>query len=315
MNHLNELSRVCVRAYDVNTLYMHLLATLRKGLKSSPRGMPITETLAAQVILDDPARCLVTLPERLLNYRFAIAEWLWIASGDNRVESIAPYCNEIKKYSDNGETFFGAYGPRWRPQVERVIELLKSDPDSRQAVVETWRDNSQWLSWVESNAEEGRQRWLAVTKDVPCTLTTQYLIRDEQLVTLVNMRSWDAWLGLPYDVFNFSMLGSMVAAELDIAQGPLCVTAGSLHLYDRDREKVDSLITKCSMYGASSLVSEPVPPADRLIIGSEMYAREGAARSGSVSETIGEPWISYYSIMAGLEPPNQVLARITRKSQ
>lgn len=311
MNHLNELSRVCIRDNDVNTLYVNVLSTLRNGLKSSPRGMPITETLAAQVVLDDPTRCLVTLPERLLNYRFAVAEWLWIASGDNRVESIAPYCNEIKKYSDDGETFFGAYGPRWRPQVERVIGLLKSDPDSRQAVVSTWINNT-WLRWVESNAEEGRERWLPITKDVPCTLTTQYLIRDEQLVTLVNMRSWDAWLGFPYDMFNFSMLGSMVAAELGIAQGPVCVTAGSLHLYDRDREKVNNLITK---YSATNLVSEPVPPADRLPNTDIMHFDEIEAREGAVLPSLHEPWASYYSIMAGLEPPNQVLARITRKQR
>jgi thymidylate synthase len=291
---------------------MYVLATLRSGLKSSPRGMPITETLAAQVVLDDPTRCLVSLPERLLNYRFAVAEWLWIASGDNRVESIAPYCNEIKKYSDNGETFFGAYGPRWRPQVERAIGLLKSDPDSRQAVVETWRENSEWLKWIESNAEEGRERWLAVTKDVPCTLTTQYLIRDEQLVTLVNMRSWDAWLGFPYDMFNFSMLGSMVAAELGIVQGPVCVTAGSLHLYDRDREKANNLITKYSVQSAASQVSEPVLPAVCLPDCEGMRSCESQVRIGAVPNA-PEPWVSYYSVMVGQEPPNQVLARITRK--
>lgn len=302
-----EVARVCLRSNDINTLYIWALKALTHGLYSAPRGMPITETLAPQIILEDPRSCLVTIPKRKLNHRFAIAEWLWIASGSDSVESIAPYCAEIKNYSDNGNDFFGAYGPRWRPQVERVIELLRSDPDSRQGIVSTWRNNDEWLKWIESNVT------LSITKDVPCTLTTQYVIREGELVTLVNMRSWDAWLGFPYDMFNFSMLGSIVAAELNVKQGPVCVTAGSLHLYDRDKAKAEELI-EYQRHSPFTWEAPKMPAADCLPAVGLMRWREIMARQGILYKQLAEPWKSYYSVLAQLEP-HRLIDLITPKSR
>jgi thymidylate synthase len=53
------------------------------------------------------------------------------------------------------------------------------------------------------------------------------------------MRSSDVWLGWPYDVFNFSMVGASVVLALrlhpkfeGLQLGELYLTAGSQHLYE-----------------------------------------------------------------------------------
>lgn len=287
-----------VRHTNINSLYIDVLKWLMADteevgtIRSSPRGMPIVETLGAVVSLEDPLRCAISLPLRKLNYHFMVAEWWWICSGDDRVESIAPYCDEIKKFSDDGKTFFGAYGPRWRDQVERVIALLKTDRDSRQAVVSTWRTNDLWARWME--AFVGGERWAAWTKDVPCTLTMQYLIRDGMLNTIVTMRSWDAWLGLPYDLFNFCMLASCVAAELSVYPGTVTVQAGSLHLYDRNREAAQKLIDSGPHYTHSPPL---VPVPTQLIDVQSMRALEGGARAGHIGTT-REPWVRFMEVLA-----------------
>ena len=120
--------------------------------------------------------------------------------------------------SDDGETFFGAYGPKIVAQLDYVVAKLLEDQDTRQAGLTIWRENP------------------PATKDVPCTVAAFFNIRNGQLNAHVFMRSSDVWLGVPYDVFNFSMLAHLVCAHLNkrglrVAPGHLFLTAASSHLY------------------------------------------------------------------------------------
>jgi thymidylate synthase len=150
------------------------------------------------------------------------AEAFWILSGDDRVESISQFNARIAEFSDDGKTFFGAYGPKIMTQLPYVVAKLREDDLSRQAVLTIWRECP------------------PPTKDVPCTVAISFTLRDGKLNTHVFMRSSDLWLGLPYDVFNFSMLGHLVCANLnsqtadpDVAEpGTLHLTAVSSHLYE-----------------------------------------------------------------------------------
>jgi thymidylate synthase len=154
------------------------------------------------------------------------AEAYWILSGDDRVETIAPYSARIKDFSDDGVRFFGAYGPKIVAQLPYVVEKLLTDPRSRQAGLTIWR---------ESPPE---------TKDVPCTVAVFFAIRNGKLNAHVFMRSSDVWLGVPYDVFNFSMLSHLVCGLLNeqfdlgdqVSPGKLYLTAASSHLYAENWE-------------------------------------------------------------------------------
>jgi len=76
------------------------------------------------------------------------------------------------------------------------------------------------------------------SKDVPCTLSLQLLIRDRRLHMVVNMRSNDVVWGLPHDVFSFTCLQEVLMLELREAGVPVDDLgayhhhAGSLHVYD-----------------------------------------------------------------------------------
>jgi thymidylate synthase len=66
-----------------------------------------------------------------------------------------------------------------------------------------------------------------------------FKIRDDKLHLSVFMRSSDVWLGLPYDIFAFSMVAYLMVVELrsaypKLAPGCLWITAASSHLYARD---------------------------------------------------------------------------------
>ena len=214
---------------------------MEEGHVVAPRGKATREMpqYTIQVAMNKP---VLTVPSRKLNYAFMAAEAYWILTGDNRVSSIAPYNQRIAQFSDDGETFFGAYGPKIRSQLEYVVRKLTEDRDTRQAGLTLWRENP------------------PPTKDVPCTVAMWFQIRGSELNCHVFMRSSDMWLGIPYDVFNFSMVAYYVCSLLNSAQpwlspGTLFLTAASSHLY---MENVDAAI-EC--VNRQDILPQPYAPA------------------------------------------------------
>lgn len=216
---------------NTNIAYAMLLGNLiHQPQVVSPRGMPIRELLAFQSIVDMSAP-RVTMAERKILEKFQFGEAAWILSGDNRVSTIGPYAKKISGFSDDGQRFFGAYGPKIIDQMSYVAQKIAQDVDTRQAVINIWRENP------------------GLTKDVPCTLSLQFLVRRGALNCVATMRSSDAWLGWPYDVFNFSMVSWAVCMhvhaikpELTLVPGVLFLTAGSQHLYERDVEAAKGVL-------------------------------------------------------------------------
>jgi thymidylate synthase len=216
----------------------------RRGVNVNPRGRQTLE-LPHKTIEVHMLRPVLVVPERKLSTKFLAGEAHWILSGDDRVETIAPYNNRIANYSDDGIRFFGAYGPKIHDQMDYVVDTLAKDQSSRQGVITIWRENP------------------PETKDVPCTVAMVFSLRADgydglNLNTHVFMRSSDAWLGIPYDVFNFSMVSYVVAARLNrilkepIWPSKLYLTAASSHLYRDDFDKVTECLSQLSLSNAES---------------------------------------------------------------
>lgn len=201
-----------------------------------PRGQSTREQLAVQVVVPSLLDNIILSETRGLNYRFMVAEWLWMMFGRSDVESIAQYNSRIAEFSDDGRSFAGAYGPHICAQLPRVIQRLREDPVSRQAVIEIRRPQ-------------------AVTKDEPCTLSFQFLLRQDRLNVVVTMRSSDVWLGFPYDVFNFTQLANCVAGVLGKQRGCIWLQFGSSHLYERNIIEAARVL-----HAPASSLSSPVLP-------------------------------------------------------
>jgi thymidylate synthase len=63
------------------------------------------------------------------------------------------------------------------------------------------------------------------------------VIRRRRLHMLAYMRSNDAFIGLPHDVFAFTMLQEVIARTLGVELGEYHHAVGSLHLYNRNRRE------------------------------------------------------------------------------
>lgn len=239
-----------IQRTTVNDLWRALLEhLLEEGAEHAPRGQLTREVCPLLLVLDDSLANIITVPERNLNYPFMVAEWFWMMAGRSDVAAIAHYNKEIARFSDDGVTYFGAYGPKIVAQWSYVKQKLTEDPATRQAVLTIWRESPPG------------------TRDVPCTLAMQFLIRGDKLIANVTMRSSDAWLGIPYDVFNFSRTQALLAAELGVAPGQLTLCLGSAHLYEQHFVAATQIVERYSdeieasvMSGRSPLITNPLSP-------------------------------------------------------
>lgn len=213
------------------------------GNQVSPRGHLTYELLGFQSVVS-MINPIIYNERRKLGYKFMAAEAAWILSGQNDVATISKYSKKIAEFSDDGVTFYGAYGPRLQDQFQYIRSILMMDPESRQAVATTWRQKPD------------------LTKDVPCTVALQFLIRNHVLHCVATMRSSDLWLGHPYDIFNFSAYTFALMlnlnnyrsdiGELPLILGNLFLTAGSKHLYQKNADEAAAIIDEYGMSGPKS---------------------------------------------------------------
>jgi thymidylate synthase len=196
---------------------------------SSPRGTETKEWLGVQVKITNPYDRIVTNKYRNLSLRYALGEWLWYMRGSEDVAEIAHYSKYWNKLTDNGTTVNSAYGARIFGKSSKVpinqweavkAELIK-DRSSRRAVI-------QILVPQDLNGE---------TKDMPCTLSLQFVIRKNKLNLLCNMRSNDLYLGFPYDTFTFTLFQEIMLLELrekqpELEMGTYFHSVASLHIYE-----------------------------------------------------------------------------------
>jgi thymidylate synthase len=238
---------VLISASSADELFLRGVERLLiNGDLVAPRGMMTRELMGVQLRMNDSTMNIVTVPERKLNYSFMCAEFLWMITGQNRIDLIEPYNSKIASFAAaaGDYTFQGAYGVKLLDQLPWAIECLREDATARQAVVNIWRERAK------------------KTPDVPCTLSFQFMLRNDALDLIVTMRSNDVWLGTPYDVFNFTMLQQMVATELGVKRGRYIHTAGSFHLYERNQ--TDAART---LYAAQQREQSNSTPLEHIISG------------------------------------------------
>lgn len=272
--------------YTAQEMYHDVLQQiLENGLETSPRGQQTKELLGYGFHLEDAHNNLIAYPDRALNYYFSVAEWLWIMLGQNDVATISRFNSKIADFSDDGVTFSGAYGPLFTEQLSYVLDKLRSDADSRQAVITLWRPRPGYSS------------------DIPCTVVFQYLLREDKLHAVTYMRSNDAWLGLPYDQFNFTRMQAYVAAALDVPAGSYTHLTGSLHLYDWAYEQAGALVE--GGYNDSDALSSPpltypMPHRVRSVFNHlALHDLEAPLESGDpLLRDIPMPWSMYLRILA-----------------
>lgn len=178
-----------------------------------------------KIEIDDVTNSIVSIRNTSLTY--LLGEFLWYFNGSQSMEYISKYSTFWKNISDDGVTSNSAYGyllmhKHGFNQIEKIIELLTIDPNSRRAVININVPNERVIE----------------TKDEPCTIALQFLNRDGKLHCTAIMRSNDIWFGTPYDWAFFIELQKVIADRLGLGYGTYTHFATSFHAYERNMDEI-----------------------------------------------------------------------------
>lgn len=201
---------------------------MSQGKRRSPRGQATLDAGHVTIVMNDPYNALPIGTGRGVNPAVAAVEAIQLIAGVSVPQMVVAASPRFIDYQEPDGEFYGAYGRRIGDQVSHVIKKLIQDLDTRQAVITLWNplyDNAAGL------------------KDYPCTVALHFAIINDKLEMNVTMRSNDAWLGTPYDLFQFTQLQISIANVFKILPGTYRHTAWSLHLYESDFDAVEEFIS------------------------------------------------------------------------
>ena len=175
--------------------------------------------------IENPLDREIENKERKWNPVYAEAEWQWYLSGDRNIAKLAELYGKVpeiwKRMAFPNGNVNSNYGWQWRrnDQIDYVINLLKNEPDTRQAVI-TILDMKEHDTFA---------------FDTPCTYAVQFTILNNKLNMSVVMRSNDLWFGFCNDQYQFSKLQHYIWNRLNIKDleiGTYFHYAHNLHLYN-----------------------------------------------------------------------------------
>lgn len=168
-----------------------------------------------------------------VHLRSIIHELLWFLKGETNIA----YLRENKvtiwdEWADANGNLGPVYGAQWRSwpaadgraidQISEVVQLIKTNPNSRRLIVSAW------------NPAEIPKMALA-----PCHCFFQFYIGNGRLSCQLYQRSADIFLGVPFNIASYALLTMMMAQVTGLQPGDFVHTLGDAHLYLNHFEQAD----------------------------------------------------------------------------
>lgn len=217
-----------LKATNVNDAYSDALWAMRmKSIPDNSRNGPAkTCTTPVATVYRYPKERMLFDVARNANPFFHIMEGIWMLAGRNDVKFVSKFAGNMGNFSDDGVTLNGAYGHRWRnhfgrDQILDVIKLLRTDPNTRRAVISMWDP-------IVDGAIVG------VSKDVPCNTQIYFRIKEDTLDMTVCNRSNDIiWGCYGANAVHMSMLQEFVANAIGVPIGTYTQISNDWHIYEQ----------------------------------------------------------------------------------
>lgn len=230
-----------ISARGVNdALLVGLQALKAEGVERDSRNGPVTLFPGpVTTYYAHPEERVLFHAERDANPFFHFMEGLWMIAGRNDVDWIGQFSSNIANYSDDGVTFHGGYGKRWRgwfpaecnsdgedviDQLETIANLLKQNPDDRRVVLQMW----------DATSDLGLNG-----KDFPCNLICTFRINPygKLDMTVFNRSNDMIWGAYGANAVHFSMLQEVMAAWVGVPMGHYWQVSTNFHGYHNTLEK------------------------------------------------------------------------------
>ena len=206
---------------------------MTRGKRKSNRTGTDTISCFAEQYRVDLAGGFPLLTTKKVNFSAMLREVLWYLSGEDHIRTLRQHTKIWDAWADPEGNLDTAYGRYWRKfpsarmnpetgtydvvevdQIGRVLEMLKTDPNSRRMVVTAWEPGNALSS-----------------KLPPCHYTFVFNVADGKISCHLTQRSGDIAIGIPFNLAAYSLLTCILAREAGLALGEFSHTIVDAHVY------------------------------------------------------------------------------------
>ena len=189
----------------------------------------------------DLSKGFPVLTTKKLHLRSIIVELLWFLRGETNIGWLKDNGVSIwNEWADAEGELGPVYGKQWRSwaapdgrmidQITRLVEGLKTNPNSRRHIVSAWNPAD-----VDDMALP------------PCHCLFQFFVADGKLSCQLYQRSADVFLGVPFNIASYALLTMMVAQVCGLKPGEFVHTFGDAHLYLNHIEQAETQLARAPL--------------------------------------------------------------------
>ncbi|THV24878.1 thymidylate synthase [Peteryoungia ipomoeae] len=216
-------------------LLRHVLET---GTDRGDRTGTGTRSIFGHQMRFDLSEGFPVITTKKLHLRSIIHELLWFLKGETNIGYLRENGVTIwDEWADENGDLGPVYGAQWRSwpdydgghidQIAKLIEGLKTNPNSRRHIVSAWNP--------------------ALVDDMalpPCHCLFQFYVADGKLSCQLYQRSADIFLGVPFNIASYALLTLMVAQVVGLKPGDFIHTLGDAHLYANHFEQAQLQLSR-----------------------------------------------------------------------
>ncbi|NQY42052.1 MAG: thymidylate synthase [Legionellales bacterium] len=219
--------------------YLELLKTvLENGQVKGDRTGTGTKSLFGAQMRFNLQQGFPLVTTKKIHIRSIIHELLWFISGNTNIRYLQENGVRIwNEWADENGDLGPVYGKQWRfwedkqgntiDQLQDIIQLIKTDPDSRRLIVNAWN--------------VGELPSMAL---MPCHVLFQFYVAEGKLSCQLYQRSADLFLGVPFNIASYSLLTHMLAHQCEMDVGEFIWVGGDCHIYSNHIEQVKTQLER-----------------------------------------------------------------------
>ncbi len=229
--------------------YLDLLKHVQtQGTKKSDRTGTGTKSVFGYQMRFDLSEGFPLVTTKKIHVKSVIHELLWFLKGTTNIAYLQENGVRIwNEWADEKGDLGPVYGHQWRnwnseglDQIEEVIQMLKTNPDSRRMLVSAWNPSVLPDTSV-SFAENVANNKAALP---PCHAFFQFYVANNKLSCQLYQRSADVFLGVPFNIASYALLTLMVAQVCGYEAGDFIHTFGDVHIYSNHEEQVKEQLSR-----------------------------------------------------------------------
>lgn len=219
--------------------YLKLIVEILKNGRSKPtRGIHNIKSIFGYQMRFDLRQGFPLLTTKKMPFNILLHELLWFVSGDSNIKYLQDHkIHYWDEFADEDLNLGPVYGVQWRKwpdpkggtidQLQWAIDQIKTNPHSKAILVNAWNTAD-----------------LEAMRLPPCHTMFQFDVTKGKLRMELYQRSADVFLGLPFNIAQYSLLLHMAAHLTGLEPRELIISIGNAHLYNNHIEQAKEQIKR-----------------------------------------------------------------------